>query len=84
MGVCSLIGNLGSEEVLEDAEVVDLELDDEGLFLMQAEAGEVGNRGRLVEHVQVAQGELLLHWLLNLEQGCVLALLRAIVVAQLH
>ena len=49
---------------------------------MEAEAGEARNSGSLVEHVEVAEGELLSHGLADLEKGLVL-LLVTIVVAEL-
>ncbi len=78
----SLIADLGSKEVLEDSKVVDLEFDDERLFLVEAEAGEARNSGSLVEHVEVAEGKLLSHGLADLKKGLIL-LFVTIVVAEL-
>lgn len=78
----SLIADLGSEEVLEHSEVVDLELDDEGLLLVEAQAGEARDGGGFVEHVEVAEGELLGDRLSDLESG-LLSLLVALVLAEL-
>jgi hypothetical protein len=47
----SFITNLGSEEILEDSEIVDLEFDDERLLLMKTESCEAAEGGCLVEHV---------------------------------
>ena len=55
----SLVSNLGGQEVLEHSELIDLELHDEGLFLVEAETSEVGDGSSLVEHIEVAEGELL-------------------------
>jgi len=49
---------------------------------VEAEAGEARNSGGLVEHVEVAEGELLGDGLTDLKEGLVL-LLVAIVVAEL-
>lgn len=77
----SLISNLGSQEVLEYSKLVDLELHDEGLFLVKAKAGEAADGSGLVEHVEVAESELLRHRLFDLEDSGVLTLLGAVVLA---
>ena len=79
----SIITDLGSQEVLEHAQVFDLELHDEGLLLVETESGEVGQRGGLVEHIQIPERELLLHRLTHLQSRLVL-LLVAVVLAKLH
>ena len=75
----SLIADLRSKEVLEDTEVVDLEFDDQGLFLVQAEAGKARDSCRLVEHVEVTKGKLLSYWLTNLQKGLLFFLVTVIV-----
>ena len=50
---------------------------------MQAKAGEVGDSGSLVEHVEVAEGELLSNWLSDLKQS-LLFLLVTVVVSKLN
>lgn len=80
----SLISNLGSQEVLEYSELIDLELHDEGLFLVKAKAGKVADGSGLVEHVEVAESELLRHRLFDLEDSSVLALLGAVVLTKLN
>ena len=57
----SLVVNLGGEVVLEYTELFDLVLNNEGLFVVEAQSGEGGERGGLVEHVQISDGELLVH-----------------------
>ena len=79
---CSLIADLRSEEVLEDSEVVDLELNDEGLLLMEAQPCKVRDGCCLVEHVQVAESELLAHWLLHLKESLILLLVPTVVVTK--
>ena len=79
----SLISNLGSQEVLEYSELIYLELHDEGLFLMKAEASEIADRSSLIEHVEVAESELLRHRLFDLEDSTVLNLLGAVVLTEL-
>jgi len=75
----SLIADLGSKEVLENAEVVNLEFDDKGLFLVQAETGKARNSGGLVEHVEVSEGKLLSDRLSDLEEGLLLLLVTVVV-----
>ena len=50
---------------------------------MEAETGEVADRGSLVEHVEVAESKLLRDRLLNFKDSGVLALLRAVVLTEL-
>ena len=74
----SFIRDLGSEEVFQHSEVVDLEFNDEGLLLMEAESGEGAQGGGLVEHVQISESELLLDWLSDLEEGLLFLLIRIV------
>jgi len=78
----SLVSDLGGKEVLEYSELIDLELHDQALFLMKTETSEARYGGCFVEHVEVAEGELLGNRLLNLQNSAVLSLL-AVVLAEL-
>ena len=57
----SLVIDLGRQVVLEDAELLNFVLNHEWLLLVQAQARVLRQRRRLVEHVKVANGELLLN-----------------------
>ncbi len=82
MSAASLIADLRGKEILEDTEVIDLEFDDQGLFLMKAKTCEARKSGGLVEHVQVAESKLLSHSLSDLKES-LLFLLVSVVVAKL-
>ena len=51
---------------------------------MEAETSEVADRSSFVEHVEVAESELLRDRLLNFEDSGVLALLGAVVLTELY
>ena len=84
MQISSLIRDFGSQEVLKDSKVLNLEFNNKRLFLMKAESGEVGDCGSRVEHVEISEGELLSHWLSHFEHSLVIALLITFIVAKFH
>jgi hypothetical protein len=51
---------------------------------MKAEASEIADRSSLIEHVEVAESELLRHRLFDLEDSTVLTLLGAVVLTKLY
>ena len=69
--VFSLVINLGGQVVLEDAKLVNSVLDNKRLLLMQTQT-RLGREGcGLVKHIQVSDGELLLHGVRNFERGSI-------------
>ena len=66
---CSLVVDLWSEVVLQNSKGIDFVLNDERLLLVEVKACVSGERGSLVKEVKVADGELLGHWVLNIEVG---------------
>lgn len=47
----SLFSDLWSQVVLEHAELIDLELDNEGLLVVEAQSGEIGEGGGFIEQI---------------------------------
>ena len=65
----SLVVDLWSEVVLEYSKLIDLVFDNERLLCVHAQTGEAGQRGGFIKQIEVADGELLVDGLVDLESG---------------